>query len=106
MTFYFSIEGDSISVKNSSNLGIFEIATVKRYEFQMLSWFSVGSKNALAHWTFFCSPEGLYTMFMFFTSNNGGFAAKYTIFTLFLMSSLDSAFNYKTDLELFLCTSS
>jgi len=39
-----------------------EIINVNHDLLITLRWFSVGSHQTIAHWTFFCSPDGIYCM--------------------------------------------
>lgn len=59
----FSIFGTHLRLFSQRTYGSEKIINVNHDLLITLRWFSVGSNRTIAHWTFFCPPDGIYLFF-------------------------------------------
>lgn len=57
-----SIFGTHLHLFSQRTYGSEEIISINHDLLITLRWFSVGSDQTIAHWTFFCLPESMYIL--------------------------------------------
>lgn len=55
--FTISIFGDQLQLFWGREIGLQMLLSVNHEEFMKMRWFSPGSNQVEAHWTFYCSPD-------------------------------------------------
>lgn len=54
-----SIFGEHFRLFAQKFRGAIEVLYMNEKFFATLRWFSIGSEHSIAHWTLFCTPEGI-----------------------------------------------